>query len=224
MKDCTYYDLLGVSMDADEKEIADAKNFLVKKLHPDANTDSRFDTTSYIQNVLTAYRILSNPDSRRVYDRRIRNPVRRETQAERAREREAMGARPLSPNFAPYWEAADRLNGLVSESAPLLKQKKFSRQEPDAEKLAAIAEEAHPRILVLQDGEIPRRYWFSHAMNWLLFQWSQNRDLPYPLLYSMYDSYLEQRKSALEKRKIASQNTLFLHNLDRLISYRQLRS
>ena len=192
MKDCTYYDLLGVSMDADEKEIADAKNFLVKKLHPDANIDSRFDTTSYIQNVLTAYRILSNPDSRRVYDRRIRNPVRRETQAERAREREAMGARPLSPNFAPYWEAADRLNGLVSESAPLLKQKKFSRQEPDAEKLAAIAEEAHTRILVLQDGEIPRRYWFSHAMNWLLFQWSQNRDLPYPLLYSMYDSYLEQ--------------------------------
>lgn len=224
MKDCTYYDLLGVSMDADEKEIADAKNFLVKKLHPDANIDSRFDTTSYIQNVLTAYRILSNPDSRRVYDRRIRNPVRRETQAERAREREAMGARPLSPNFAPYWEAADRLNELVSESAPLLKQKKFSRQEPDAEKLAAIAEEAHPRILVLQDGEIPRRYWFSHAMNWLLFQWSQNRDLPYPLLYSMYDSYLEQRKSALEKRKIANQNTLFLHNLDRLISYRQLRS
>ena len=224
MKDCTYYDLLGVSMDADEKEIADAKNFLVKKLHPDVNIDSRFDTTSYIQNVLTAYRILSNPDSRRVYDRRIRNPVRRETQAERAREREAMGARPLSPNFAPYWEAADRLNGLVSESAPLLKQKKFSRQEPDAEKLAAIAEEAHPRILVLQDGEIPRRYWFSHAMNWLLFQWSQNRDLPYPLLYSMYDSYLEQRKSALEKRKIANQNTLFLHNLDRLISYRQLRS
>lgn len=31
MKDCTYYDLLGVPMDADEKEIADAKNFLVKK-------------------------------------------------------------------------------------------------------------------------------------------------------------------------------------------------
>ena len=72
MKDCTYYDLLGVSMDADEKEIADAKNFLVKKMHPDENINSTFDTTSYIQNVLTAYRILSNPDSRRVYDRRIR--------------------------------------------------------------------------------------------------------------------------------------------------------
>ena len=224
MKDCTYYDLLGVSMDADEKEIADAKNFLVKKMHPDENINSTFDTTAYIQNVLTAYRILSNPESRRTYDRRIRNPIRRETQAERAREKEARHTGPLSPNFAPYWEAANKLNGLVSESAVLLKPKKFSRQEPDAERLAAIAEEAHPHILVLKDGEIPRRYWFSHAMNWLLFQWSQNRDLPYALLYSMYDSYLEQCKSALEKKKITSQNALFLNNLDKLISYRQLQS
>ena len=61
MKDCTYYDLLGVPMDASEKEIADAKNFLVKKMHPDANINCSFDTTSYIQNVLTAYRILSDP-------------------------------------------------------------------------------------------------------------------------------------------------------------------
>ena len=120
MKDCTYYDLLGVSMDADEKEIADAKNFLVKKMHPDENINSTFDTTAYIQNVLTAYRILSNPESRRTYDRRIRNPIRRETRAERAREREARRSGPLSPNFAPYWEAANRLNGLVSESAGLL--------------------------------------------------------------------------------------------------------
>ncbi len=224
MKDCTYYDLLGVSTDADEKEIADAKNFLVKKMHPDENINSTFDTTSYIQNVLTAYRILSNPDSRRDYDRRIHNPIRRETQAERAREKKARHTGPLSPNFAPYWEAANKLNGLVSESAVLLKPKKFSRQEPNVEKLAAIAEEAHPHILVLKNGEIPRRYWFSHAMNWLLFQWSQNRDLSYALLYSMYDSYLEQCKSALEKKKITSQNALFLNNLDRLISYRQLQS
>ena len=87
-----------------------------------------------------------------------------------------------------------------------------------------MAEEAQPHILVLKDGERPRRYWFAHAMNWLLFQWSQNRDLPYPLLYSMYDSYLEQCKSALEKKKITSQNTLFLNNLDKLIAYRQLQS
>ena len=80
MKECTYYDLLGVPMDATDEEITNAKNFLVKKLHPDANIDSKFDTTTYIQNILYAYRILSNPDKRRVYDRRIRNPIRRRTQ------------------------------------------------------------------------------------------------------------------------------------------------
>ena len=81
MKECTYYDLLGVPMDATDEEITNAKNFLVKKLHPDANIDSKFDTTTYIQNILYAYRILSNPDKRRVYDRRIRNPIRRRTKA-----------------------------------------------------------------------------------------------------------------------------------------------
>lgn len=75
MKECTYYDLLGVPMDATDEEITNAKNFLVKKLHPDVNIDSKFDTTTYIQNILYAYRILSNPDKRRVYDRRIRNPI-----------------------------------------------------------------------------------------------------------------------------------------------------
>lgn len=201
MKDCTYYDLLGVSMDADEKEIADAKNFLVKKLHPDANIDSRFDTTSYIQNVLTAYRILSNPDSRRVYDRRIRNPVRRETQAERAREREAMGARPLSPNFAPYWEAADRLNGLVSESAPLLKQKKFSRQEPDAEKLAAIAEEAHPpHPRPAGRGNPPALLVFPrHELAALPVEPEQGSALPAPLLHVRQLSGAAQVRAGKEK-------------------------
>lgn len=218
MKDCTYYDLLGVPMDADEKQITDAKNFLVKKLHPDANVNCSFDTTSYIQNILTAYRILGDQDSRRIYDRRIRNPIRRETSSEKAEERN----RPLSPNFAPYWEAGNKLNGLVNESAALLKTRRFGRQEPDGEKLAAIAGEAYPHIQLLEQGEIPRQYWFSYAINWLLFQWSQNRDLPYALLYSMYDSYLEQCKSTLEKRKITSQASLFLANLDKLITYRQL--
>ena len=52
MKECTYYDLLGVPMDATDEEIISAKNFLVKKLHPDANINSTYDTTTYIQNVL----------------------------------------------------------------------------------------------------------------------------------------------------------------------------
>ena len=117
MKECTYYDLLGVPMDATDEEITNAKNFLVKKLHPDANIDSKFDTTTYIQNILYAYRILSNPDKRRVYDRRIRNPIRRRTPGESNRPHQSG---PLSPNFAPFWEAANKLNELTVMGAEVL--------------------------------------------------------------------------------------------------------
>ena len=219
MKECTYYDLLGVPMDATDDEIAEAKNFLIKRLHPDANTNYEYDTTLYIQNVLDAYRILADPKNRRIYDRRIRNPIRRNDNDEYIHPFGKSG--PNSPNFAPYWEAANHLNELVSTGSAILKQKPWNKQELPAERrheLSRLAAEAEPRIRVLKSGDIPRKYWFSHAMNWILFQWSQNRDLPYIMLFSMYDSYLEQCKSAWEKRKILSQKDLFLSNLDKIMT------
>ena len=216
MKDCTYYDLLGVPMDATDDEIASAKNFLVKKFHPDANLNSGFDTTPYIQNILNAYRILSSPNHRRVYDRQIRNPIRRNSGTEPINQDTDSGY--VSPNFAPYWEAANKLNELVNESAPFLKSKLLAKYEAPTEKLINIAKEATPRIKTLEDGDIPKEYWHSYAINWLLFQWSQNRDLPYPLLFSMYDSYLEQRKTRVEKYKITSQAAAFSTNLERLMA------
>lgn len=219
MKDCTYYDLLGVPMDATDEEITNAKNFLVKKLHPDANISSGYDTTPYIQGVLDAYKILIDRDNRRIYDRRIRNPIRRDSGDEHSG---TSYSGPLSPNFAPYWEAANKLNDLVSEGSSLLKTKHFGKQELPTERLEELATQALPHIKTLEDGDIPRTYWFAYAMNWILFQWSQHRELPYIMLYSMYDSYLEQCKNSLEKRKIASRANLFLTNLDKLVTYRQL--
>ena len=219
MKDCTYYDLLGVPMDATDEEITNAKNFLVKRLHPDSNIGSSYDTTLYIQNVLDAYHILSDPKKRRIYDRRIRNPIRREDRSDRM-SRSADNT-PLSPNFAPFWEAANKLNELVNIGSGILKQKRWGRQEMPEDKvneLSKLASKAEIHIKVLESGDIPRKYWVSHAMNWLLFQCSQHRDLSYAMLYSMYDSYLEQCKSNLEKRKIASQCTVFLTNLDKIMA------
>lgn len=229
MKECTYYDLLGVPMDATDEEIVSAKNFLVKKLHPDANVDSGYDTTTYIQNVLYAYRILSNPDHRRVYDRRIRNPIRRKDPYERAER--ASG--PLSPNFAPYWEAANKLNELVATGSELLNTRsshkpviqklsgirKTEKPEPEyTEELAELAKQAEIHVKVLESSGIPRKYWYSHAMNWMLFQWSQNREFAYAMLCAMYDNYLEQGKSKTEKRKIQGQTTVFLNTLDKMFA------
>ncbi|MDD3361025.1 MAG: DnaJ domain-containing protein [Hespellia sp.] len=216
MKDCTYYHMLGVSADATNEQIVAAKNFLVKKFHPDANLSAGFDTTSYMQNVLDAYQILSDPRTRRMYDRHIGNAVRRENTYGKAGQDQRSEF--VTPNFAPYWEAANRINDLVSEAAPLCKNRFVGKTEESKEELVKLAEQLQPLMKTLEDGEIPRTYWHSHAINWILFQWSQNRDLPYALLFAMYDSYLEQRKTVIEKIKITTQASAFLSTLDRIIA------
>lgn len=63
MKSHTYYDILGVSRDATLDEITTAKNALAKVYHPDANAHKNIDTTAFMQEILEAYRVLSNPES-----------------------------------------------------------------------------------------------------------------------------------------------------------------
>lgn len=223
MKDCTYYDLLGVPNDATDEQIVAAKNFLAKKFHPDANIDSKFDTTAYFQNVLHAYRILSDPKKRRAYDRHLSNPAPRDRRPRRPQQ--APETVTLSPNFAPYWEAANKLNELTGTSSALLKQKKWGKHElPEdtLQQLQNLATEADVHIRVLESGYIPREYWFPHAMNWLLFQWSQHRELSYEMLFSMYESYLDQRKSALDKKKVQLMRKVFLGSLDKLMEFHNL--
>ena len=67
----TYYDILGVSREATLDEITSAKNALAKVYHPDANIHSNIDTTAYMQEILEAYRILSNPDKRKKYNLKL---------------------------------------------------------------------------------------------------------------------------------------------------------
>lgn len=217
MKDCTYYDLLGIPMDADDAAITNAKNFLVKKMHPDANVGSSYDTTLYIQKILDAYHILIDPKKRRVYDRRIHNPIRREQGPSTIPYEKERG--PLSPNFAPFWEAANKLNELVVMSQSIQKKKRFGKQELTEEQktqLGHISREASLYIEQLNSGKIPKAYWYSYSMNWLLFQWSQHRDLSYAMLFAMYDSYLEDKKTPLERRKILRMREEFLTELAKL--------
>ena len=60
MKSRTYYEILGVSRDASIEEITIAKNALAKVYHPDANAHKNIDTTAFMQEILEAYRVLSN--------------------------------------------------------------------------------------------------------------------------------------------------------------------
>jgi len=64
----SYYDILGVPKDADDKAIKKAYREMALKWHPDKNPDNKEDAEKRFRQVAEAYEVLSNPDRRRNYD------------------------------------------------------------------------------------------------------------------------------------------------------------
>lgn len=62
-----YYEILGVSRDADKEEIKRAYRRLARKFHPDVNKEAGADER--FKEINRAYEVLSEPDSRARYDR-----------------------------------------------------------------------------------------------------------------------------------------------------------
>ena len=63
-----YYEILGVSRDADAKEIKKAYRKLAMKYHPDQNKDNP-DAEAKFKEISVAYDVLSDPEKRKKYDR-----------------------------------------------------------------------------------------------------------------------------------------------------------
>ncbi|MBT8198736.1 MAG: DnaJ domain-containing protein, partial [Acidimicrobiia bacterium] len=66
MKD--YYEVLGVSKDADDSEIKKAFRKLARDTHPDANPDDP-GAEARFKEIAEAYEVLSEPSKRAAYDR-----------------------------------------------------------------------------------------------------------------------------------------------------------
>lgn len=62
-----YYEVLGVRRDADEAEIKKAFRGLARKVHPDVSDDP--DAEERFKEVVEAYEVLSNSETRELYDR-----------------------------------------------------------------------------------------------------------------------------------------------------------
>jgi molecular chaperone DnaJ len=62
-----YYELLGVPRDADDAQIKKAFRQLARKLHPDVSDDP--DAEERFKQVAEAYEVLSNKETRQIYDR-----------------------------------------------------------------------------------------------------------------------------------------------------------
>ena len=65
-----YYDVLGVSQDADETDVKKAFRKLSLQYHPDRNQDE--DTTGKFQEINEAFETLSNPEKRNQHDMELK--------------------------------------------------------------------------------------------------------------------------------------------------------
>lgn len=233
MKSHTYYDVLGVSRNATLEEITTAKNALAKVYHPDANVHRDVDTTAFMQEILEAYRVLSNTESRKIYDQEVFGETARVfrtfTVGPENNEDE-----PVS--FVTYWNTANQLHEVIGRSVQLMKQKDQKRTLPQrifrkigkkdnreessrTRQIEKLSEQAIRYITILKMAGIPMEYWSPDAMNWVLVRWGQKQTMDYHILFSRYDAYIDETKTGTEKMRLRSQNRQFHNNLKKLLSY-----
>ena len=112
MSSRTYYDILGVSRDATLEEITSAKNALAKVYHPDANMHKDIDTTAFMQEILEAYRVLSNPAKRKAYNLEIFGVTDRVFKTFKLTPEDEKE----SVSFVTYWNAAVQLQDIIDQS------------------------------------------------------------------------------------------------------------
>lgn len=105
-KNMNYYEILGVPLDASEKEIRKAYLELVKKYHPDVYKE--VDGEEIIKAINVAYDTLINPVTKEKYDRTINN----DTSSPKSRDYET----------AEYYKTGDKqvLNGCINSGQYVL--------------------------------------------------------------------------------------------------------
>ena len=85
--------------------------------------------------------------------------------------------------------------------------------------ISKLCRQAMQYITILKMADIPMEYWSPDAMNWVLIRWGQKQTMDFHILFSRYDSYIEETKTGTEKIRLKSQNRQFHNNLKKLLSY-----
>jgi DnaJ-class molecular chaperone len=100
-----YYQVLGVSKNATEKEIKAAYRKLARKWHPDANPNDKEAAEEKFKEIQEAYEVLGDPEKRKKYDALGRDWKRASDQAEQQQaHRTTFGSDFAGDGFSDFFE------------------------------------------------------------------------------------------------------------------------
>lgn len=119
-----YYDVLGVAAEASSKDVKSAFRRLAKKHHPDTTASAGVRAAARASEaamrlILEAYRVLSDPEKRRIYDRTLRRKAAEEGGFDY---RLFLKARPNDPESQAKLVVFDLLHGLEDEALEIFER------------------------------------------------------------------------------------------------------
>ena len=143
------YELLGVSRESSQDDIRNAHRKLVRKYHPDTNPGDHLAEERFKQ-IQQAYEILSNPETKREYDRKLRASSRRGSSRPRRKAGRTGG------ETADVSDLLSKLAGLSSERSAGRKEGSFQLQGEEVARLAKVLGVDISRISELVGKDITR--------------------------------------------------------------------
>lgn len=242
----TYYEILGIQIDASTEEINNAKNRLAKMYHPDVHADKGIDTTKRMQEILEAYAVLSNPQQRNNYDRTLKLQLNTLSGAERHfRDFNLSAHRSGAENetnesaehpFVALWKQVTHLHELLEE---VDKMDRRQCVKPGRLKqilicifrflhLRKYAAEREIRFKTIQDevktiwenlneNNISHVCRIPYAVNWVMIRWGTSRQQDYRVLLNKFEYSYLLHLNETERRKIIQQKKQMMRQVKHLL-------
>ena len=148
------YKLLGVPREAPQDDIRKAHRELVRRYHPDANPGD-YSSEEHFKEVQRAYEVLSDPDKRREYDKRLNTSARRSSGKPRARSGTKTGGEGVAPS-SDLSDLLSKLTDLTSERSSPHKEGSFQLRGEERARLAKLLGVEMSRISELLGKDITR--------------------------------------------------------------------
>ena len=148
------YKLLGLPREATQDDIRKAHRKLVREYHPDANPGDR-SSEELFREVQRAYEVLSDPEKRQDYDKRLSASTRRSSGKPRARASRKTGGESAAPSV-DLSDILRKLTDLSSERSGAHNEGSFQLRGEEVARLAKVLGVDMSRISELLGKDITR--------------------------------------------------------------------